>query len=154
MLQLGRLKQGMASAFALAGASFVASPVLAQDAPTPTQVAMVSINHNVPIVEDADYAANEYVVDRPQRFAVSVRIGEDTLVPAERVEEVLRDDLEGLGRTNVEFYFERGGPGDTTVSYHTTGRVFGSYPLATARDQIPYVIEQTSFNQQFAANMN
>ncbi|OLF71417.1 hypothetical protein AWH62_12790 [Maricaulis sp. W15] len=94
------------------------------------------------------------MVDHRDRLAVAVRIGADTLVAAERVEEVLRDDFANNGIHNVRFFFERGGAGETGVSYHSDIYVSDPYPLATARDHVAAMANRVRFDQQLASNMN
>nr|GGI02076.1 hypothetical protein GCM10011355_34230 [Aquisalinus luteolus] len=105
---------------------------------------------SVQILEDADHAANMWVVDNPSRLAVSVAIGRDTLVAADKVEEVLRRDFAQHGVTNIKFFYEMGGSGDSTVFYHIDGNAWGPYSLARARDFVSESASQFKINSQMA----
>jgi len=119
-----------------------------------SSVANAAVSHSVEISDDAHFEADRWVVDQRGRLAVAVSIGEDTLVPSERVEEVLRTDFAEHGLTNVRFFFEQGGAGDSAVSYHSDIYSSGPYPLGTARDHVEDIARRVRFDQRLASNMN
>lgn len=139
MSAFGKFRGG-AVAGAVALTTLFAAPACAQEKTTTSSA--VTVENGAPVsgaiefVEDADYAADEYVVNNPDRFAISVRVGAQSMVPLENIEIILRRDFEANGITNINFYWETGGPRGTTVAFHSDIYVSDPYGLDTARDHV------------------
>jgi len=108
----------------------------------------------VTYLDDADTPADIWVVDNPDRLAISIRVGEDTRVPMERVADVLRSDFAALGLTNIRFFFERGGNGATSVVYHTDDYVSDPIPLSEARNHVQPAVNRMNFAETITASIN
>lgn len=147
---------------AVAATALFAAPACSQEevqtGPTNISMATTAAASNatsaVEVSEDADRAAGQWVYGHPERIAIAVRIGNETLVPPERVEEVLRGDFAEHGVTNMPFYFETGGAGDTTVTFVTDDFVFGPFALGRVRDHVAEAVSQIRYNQRMTAALN
>ncbi len=104
------------------------------------------------ILNDADRAAVQWVDANPNTLAVPVHIGQNTKVPTKTVVKVLRKDFEAQGITNVRFFYEKGGSGDTTVAYVTRNHVWGPYALGRARDFVTEAAKQHKFEMKRELN--
>ena len=159
--QLGAVFRPIAAgsaAVALAASPFVATTATAQEAKVYSAAAS-TLNLSpaaeqsvkaVTVLDDADQEADMWVVDRPGIMAVSVAIGPETMVPIDKVEGILRSDLANNGVSNVQFFYEMGRTGETTISYHSDGKVWGPYNLGESRQPISQIADQFQFNTQMA----
>lgn len=159
---IGRLSHGFAGA--VAATALFATPACAQQdtsnqEPQATQVAMVansnasSVRDAIEFLPDADRPANMWVVDHPERVAVSVHLGTQTTDNIiQNIEPLLREHFEANGVTDLAFFWERGTAAGTTLAYHTDHYVYGPFGLNNALDNVAEAVRQNRFDREVALN--
>lgn len=107
---------------------------------------------NIELMPDADRPAYLWAQANPTGVAVSVHLGRDTTVAAERIEAVLRQDFAESGIANVRFFFEDSGPGNSSLAFLTRNHVFGPFRLSEARNQVGETARQLRFEIERGLN--
>lgn len=97
--------------------------------------------------DDADQKASEWVADRPDRVAVSIRYGGATTFAPADIERVLSHDFTENGVGHAVYYWEYGGEtSGTSIAIETDDAIFGPYTLGDIRKEIPEVSRRINFN--------
>lgn len=138
---------------AAAAALVVAPAAYAEDAPDSGRIVLAEATLSpVSLCDDADYEADAWVVDQPDRLAVSVRLGGGTEIPAETIQDLITKDFAANGFPDIVFFWEQGlSDGGTSVAYHTDHYVSEPVGLGQARQEIPKFASRVRFDRQFSA---
>ncbi|MEP2987375.1 MAG: hypothetical protein ABJN65_11970 [Parasphingorhabdus sp.] len=140
---------------ALAGTTLALMPTIAfadEAANSNAANSTLASSSTVNILRDADLPADMWVRENPSGIAVSVRLGRETEVPAQTIENVLRQDFANNQFSNVAFFFEKGTGRFTSVAYHRRDYVDGPYTLPESRREVAQVTGQHQF--EMANNLN
>ena len=106
----------------------------------------------VTILRDADLPADMWVRDNPTGIAVSVRLGRETQVAPDMIENVLRQDFANNRVSNLQFFFEQGTGRGTSIAYHRRNYVDGPFTLIESRNAVSSVAGQHKYELEHNLN--
>ncbi|OLF77696.1 hypothetical protein AWH62_03205 [Maricaulis sp. W15] len=161
MSAFGRLRQGFAAA--TAATALFAAPACAQDDTAPSSTKSIAGSElastvtDIHFLDDADDAASEWVANRSDRVAVSIRFGGATTYTPEFIQSEIERVLEGSGITNAVFFWEHGlENGSTSVALETDEMTFGPFGLngELLSQHIPDTASQIRFNSRLTVAEN
>lgn len=121
---------------ALLLALLLAASPQAANANTATQVAFT---------DNAVSAAGQWARQNNDGIAIAVRLGSDTPISPDTIEQALRRDFAEHGVHRLRFYFERSGSGGSSAVYQSSNHVWGPFGLAEARGQVEVAARQLRF---------
>jgi len=113
--------------------------------PTNFVAARAPQSSDVVFLPDADRPAKLWADQNPASLAIAIRLGPETTVPTERIEEALRSDFAAHGLQRVRLFWERGSSGGSSVIYITRNHAWGPFGLAESRQQVGKAAEQLLF---------
>ncbi len=136
---------------AAAGASLALSPIAgatAQDA-QPQQRAeftQVAATTNVALTQDAPHAAYQWS-KLNRGIAVAVKLGTESSVTPQQIEQILTREIQNVGVSDVVFFYEQNDVAGTGVAYSFAGNTDGPFSLGEAREAAVKSAKQYLFQQ-------
>jgi len=89
--------------------------------------------------------AGQWVRRHDDGIAIAIRLGSQTPVAPEVIEQTLRADFEAHGIDKLIVYVERKGDGGSSVVFRSANHVWGPFGLAASRGKVAEVAAQLWF---------